>query len=143
MHRLLRNKTKMTNQEIEDRINSVSAYLVDGCYLIKLRALLFIEFPSRYNSISLKRPKVHNDLPIPTPYAFAIQQLGAVNAADLPRERMYVPVLLEVGHRFGIPTQRSWNSNAYAEAVEYARNLGMRFSIVDLNKKSGTVWWLL
>jgi len=146
IRRLIRSKTEMADNEIAERSQSLAAILADGCCLItymKLRALLFIEFPSRYNSISLKRPKAFKDLPIPTPFAFAIQQLGAVNAADLATEHRFVPVFPTTGHRFGIPRNREWNSNAYAEAVEYARSLGLQFALVDLNKKSGTAWWLL
>lgn len=29
------------------------------------------------------------------------------------------------------------------EAVEYARILGMQFTVVDVTKKRGTAWWLL
>ncbi|KAI3944093.1 hypothetical protein MKW92_037295 [Papaver armeniacum] len=110
---------------------------------MKLRALIFLDFPNRYNSISLRRPKSCTDLPIPAPFAFAIQQLGAVNVDDLSEEYRYVPVCPESNHRFGLPTPRYWDPNAYGEAVEYARKLGMQFAVVDVTKKRGTAWWLL
>ncbi|KAI3897605.1 hypothetical protein MKW92_022148 [Papaver armeniacum] len=84
MNRLLRKKTLFRTQNTADRVSQAAEYLADGCCLMtymKLRALIFLDFPNRYNSISLRRPKSCTDLPIPAPFAFAIQQLGAVNYA--------------------------------------------------------------
>lgn len=146
MTHLLQSKTEFNDAELQVRITTTSLQLADGACLImylKLRSLITIELPGRYNQQNLKRPKVVTDLPVIAPFAFAIQQLGAVNIANLQSEARYVPVLPAEGHRFGIPNARRWNPNAYAQAVDYARSLGLHFNVVDLKKKSGTAWWLL
>ncbi|XP_022635923.1 uncharacterized protein LOC111241564 [Vigna radiata var. radiata] len=109
---------------------------------MKLRALALTDVPSRCDSGGLERPRDVTDLPIPTPFAFAIQQLGIVKSADLQYDLKVVPCKPQTGFRFGQPTGTLWNPNAYQQAVEFARNLGMRFTIVDTTVKEGTAWWL-
>nr|GLL21453.1 Coat Protein [Ipomoea trifida] len=86
-------------------------------------------------------PRTSDALVIPVGFAFAIQQLGIVNVADTLNETIYIPCFLMRATLMAYDQLNHWNPNAYAEAVEYARPLGMRFHIVDL-KKDGTTWWL-
>ncbi|ABC73696.1 putative coat protein [Fragaria chiloensis cryptic virus] len=146
MFHLLQTKTEFNNDDAIQRINTIAEQLAIGACLathMKLRALIHLDFPDRYNIGSLKRPKTITDLPVVAPFAFAIQQLGYVNIANLTEERRYVPVLPETGHTFGIPTGHNWNPNLYAQAVDYARKFGLHFNVVDYTKKQGTAWWLL
>jgi hypothetical protein len=146
MIHLLQSKTEFNDADIEERIANVAEQLANGACVttyLKLRALIYIELPDLYDIAYLKRPKAITDLPVVAPFAFAIQQLGAVNIANLDREARYVPVLPDTGHAFGVPTGYSWNPNKYAQAVDYARKIGLHFNVVDLKQKSGTAWWLL
>nr|GMC75268.1 putative coat protein [Ipomoea batatas] len=77
-------------------------------------------------------------------FAFAIQQIRDVNVTDTLNETLYIPCFCNDGHSFSIPDDQlnHWNPNTYIEAVECARTLGLRFHIVDMNKKDGRMWWL-
>lgn len=143
---LLQTKSELNDADINLRINQVSEQLTIGACLmtyLKLRSLVYLEFPDRYDSAHLRRPRAITELPVVAPFAFAIQQLGAVNIANLLTEARYVPVFPTAGHTYGVPTGHTWNPNQYAQAVEYARKIGLHFSIVDTKQKSGTAWWLL
>lgn len=147
LSRLFQLKTQLPGDTIVDRIDTTAHTLACGCCLmsyLKVRNLVTTELPTRHASISLRKPRVSDQLALPTGFAFAIQQLGIVNVADSVREQIYVPCFPEAGHTSGIPTEHAplWNPNAYAQAVEYARSLGMTFAMVDLKKKDGTAWWL-
>nr|GMC69011.1 putative coat protein [Ipomoea batatas] len=67
----------------------------------------------------------NDSLATPAGFAFAIQQLRAMNASDALNETIYIPCFPNEGHSFGIPDDQfnHWNPNPYAEAVEYARTL--------------------
>ncbi|KAK3034357.1 hypothetical protein RJ639_032255 [Escallonia herrerae] len=43
---------------------------------------------------------------------------------------------------FGLPQGSKWSAPLYAQAVEYAKSLGLQFTTVDLNGKLGSSWWL-
>lgn len=146
MLHLLQSKTEFNDADAVTRIETTAQQLAIGCCLTtyyKLRALIYVELPHLYNAANLKRPRAINDLPVVAPFAFAIQQLGAVNIANLHNEARFIPVLPDDGHTYGIPAPMTWNPNRYAQAVEYARNFGLHFNVVDLKQKSGTAWWLL
>ncbi|CDO45229.2 Coat Protein [Arhar cryptic virus-I] len=143
--RLLQLKTQLGDEDYETRLDVVATNLAIGCNLVtfmKLRALALTDVETRHNADGLRRPRAIADVPIPTAFAFAIQQLGIVNIADLTHELKFVPCLPQPGYQFGLPQTLTWNPNAYQQAVEYARSLGMRFSIVDTTVKEGTAWWL-
>lgn len=78
----------------------------------------------------------------PTPFAFAIQQLRFVDVDDLSNKLKVVPYFPSDGHTFGVPNGFTWNNVEYLHAVEYARRLGMQFSIVNPKVKCGSAWWL-
>lgn len=60
-----------------------------------------------------KKPKASTDLPVVAPFAFAIQQLGTVNIANLTRQARNVPVLPPTGHQYGLPNNQVWDPNAW------------------------------
>lgn len=132
-HILQTKKTEFNNNtNITNRLTQVSNQLATGACIttyLKLRALIITEFPDRYTSAYLKRPKgiTFTDLPpvVVAPFAFAIQQLGAVNIANLTHKARYVPVLPPTGHQYGLPNNQIWDPNSYAQAVEYGRNFGL------------------
>lgn len=142
--RLLRTKTTLTDSELVLRADDIAENLATGCCVIaylKMRAVHFIDAPTRADS--LRKPRVASDLPIPSPFAFAIQQLGAVTITDVLHEVRLVPAFASDSHSLGAPTGYPWRPAAYAQSMEYARTLGLRFNIVDLAVKNGTAWWLL
>ncbi|UYL83188.1 MAG: coat protein 1 [Allium deltapartitivirus] len=146
LQRLFRVKTTLGDADFLTRIDSISDSLAAGCCLtayLKVRDILFLVRSGEPSPFSLRRPRADTDLAIPSAFAFAIQQLGIVHVADLDSDLHVFPCFPQTGHRFGIPTDVIWNPNEYAQAVEYARNLGMRFSVVDLSVKYGSAWWLL
>ncbi|GMI96611.1 hypothetical protein HRI_003330400 [Hibiscus trionum] len=141
---ILKLKTSLTDGEPFTRADTMSTFLAQGCVVItylKVQAITY-SYPFLQNANSLRRPPSSADLPILTPFAFAIQQLGIVKVADLPQEQIVVPAFPETGHKYGLPNNQPWDPNAYLLAYEYARNLGMRFSIVDLKSKAGSAWYL-
>ncbi|ABZ10946.1 putative coat protein [Rose cryptic virus 1] len=143
---LLQKKSEFNDIDVLQRVHAVAEQLAIGAMLatyFKLRALIYLDLPDRYTLGSLKRPKAIADLPVIAPFAFAIQQLGYVNVANLTRERRFVPVFPEDDHTFGVPLEHHWNPNLYSQAVDYARTLGLHFNVVDYKKKQGTAWWLL
>nr|QRG29181.1 putative CP [Alloteropsis cryptic virus 2] len=146
--RLLKLKTELEKSTFEDRVTRTAQTLATGCCVmtyLKLRLITLSENFDAWESSTIRRPRVSDDLAIPAGFAFAIQQLGYVNVLDTPKEVIYAPRFPKEGHQFGLPTEPGyppWNPNAYAEAVEYARALGMQFATVDLKKKEGTAWWL-
>lgn len=143
--RLHRLKTQLSDQDFAPRAEELATTLSTGCSLVaylKIRSIILSECQEKYSPTNLRRPRASADLPIPQAFAFAIQQLGTVNVADLPYERKLMPCFPMSGHLYGIPPGSAWNPNAYAMAVEYARSLGMRFQIVDLKVKNGSAWWL-
>lgn len=147
-HLLQTKKTEFSNNtNITNRLTQVSNQLANGACIatyLKLRALIFTEFPDRYTSAYLKRPEGVTDLPVVVaPFAFAIQQLGTVNISNLTHLARYVPVVPPTGHQYGLPNNQVWDPKAYAQAVEYATKVGLHFNVVDLNLKTGTAWWLL
>lgn len=141
----LRRKDVLNNTETRERAMYYAGILANGCCImtyLKVRSIIISEFQDSYNERNLKRPRVTSDHVIPLPFAYAIQQLGIVHVIDLEQEIKIAPVFPEEGHRFGVPTNQIWNSNAYYDAVVYAKSLGMQFGIVDLKEKKGTAWWL-
>lgn len=146
LDRLFQQKTELGDAQYQNRIVQSSAALAGGCCLtayLKVRPLRFTEDPSEIDLNSLERPRAEQNLPIPTAYAFAIQQLGLVRIVDLSTDLRVYPRFPDTGHNYGIPSAQPWNPNQYARAVEYARSLGLKFNIVDLKEKTGTAWWLL
>ncbi|CAE6139657.1 unnamed protein product [Arabidopsis arenosa] len=119
-HLLQTKKTEFNNNtNITNRLTQVSNQLVIGACIttyLKLRALIITEFPDRYTSAYLKRPKgiTFTDLPpvVVAPFAFAIQQLGAVNIANLTHKACYVPVLPPTGHQYGLSNNQIWDLNS-------------------------------
>jgi len=129
-----------------DRVQSIATELAKGCAVmtyLKLRNIILADIPGSQNVTLIMKPRINDDLPLPAGFAFAIQQLGTVNVADGPIELIVAPSFPTLGHTFGIPTaHQPWNAYAYAEAVEYAKDLGLKFAMIDLKKKEGTAWWL-
>lgn len=111
---------------------------------LKIRNLVISHLPSLHPAHTLRRPRGHEPPAIPIGFAFAVQQLGVVNAAGTMTELIYVPCYPDAGHCCGIPTEANaaWDPYAYERAVECATSLGMVFSAVDLAQKKGTAWWL-
>nr|GMD62647.1 crossover junction endonuclease mus81 [Ipomoea batatas] len=147
LRRLFQLKVQISDPTAIQRCASIARVLACGCCItayLKVKNIVTSELPARHTSNSLKMPRISDALAVPAGFAFAIQQLGAVNVADTLTERIFIPCFPNEGHSFGIPDDQlvNWNPNAYAEAVEYARTLGMRFHIVNLKKKDGTAWWL-
>lgn len=91
----------------------------------------------------IRSTRVRSDHVIPTAFAYAIQQLGVVEAIDLPIRQHFLPCFPESGHSYRVPSGRSWDYNMYYKAVEFAKGLGMGFSAADVKKKIGNAWWLL
>lgn len=145
--RLLTLKSELDLTTMNERVAHIARTLTCGCCVmtfLKLRNILISELPNNRETNNLKKPRISDALALPSGFAFAIQQLGIVNVADSVQEQIFAPTFPNVGHTLGIPDELnlSWNPHAYAEAVEYARTLGMKFAILDLKKKDGSAWWL-
>lgn len=109
---------------------------------LKCRALVLAKGFHLCDSNRVKMPMITSDLMIPSPFAFSIQQLGYVDVDDLNILLKVVPYFPSDGHTFGVPNGFTWNNDEYIHAVEYARRLGMHFSIVYPKVKCGSAWWL-
>jgi hypothetical protein len=83
-------------------------------------------------------------LEVPLPFAIAISQLGAVEINSMPERTIALPAIsvAEAAH-FMIPQNQCFKAFDYAQAVKFAKSLGIEFSTVDLNMKTGSAWWLL
>nr|WNN27078.1 coat protein 2 [Morus alba cryptic virus 2] len=146
IHRTLQQKGTLKDEAIITRAKTNADIIADGCLImiyLKCRAITVSEDSQNFSPSNLGRPRVGTDHVVPTAIAYAIQQLGIVHAADLPTDDKFIPHFPEDGHRHGVPITRVWNPNAYYEAVEYCKDLGMQFSVVDLKVKRGSAWWLL
>lgn len=141
---MARLKQDLSDAEIQERVESVSltlAYGVATMAYLKLRAINL--FRPNEASKFLTKPKVPDHFEIPTPFAFAISQLGVVEVSSLPRRMICYPTadLADASNHL-VGNKRNWSQTAYAEAVRYAKYLGMSFSTVDLDIKVGSSWWL-
>lgn len=72
---------------------------------LKLRNLVISHLPALHSPHTLGRPGGHKPAAIPIGFAFAVQQLGAVNTADTITELIYVTCYPNAGHCCGIPTE--------------------------------------
>lgn len=141
---LSRLKQDLSDTEINLRVDSVAlmlAYGVDTMAYLKLRAINLLR-PNETSKF-LSKPKVPDHFEIPTPFAFAISQLGVVEVSSLSKRMICYPTAdLADAQQHLCVHKRNWSQTAYAEAVRYAKHLGMDFSTVDLDVKVGSSWWL-
>nr|UHA47118.1 hypothetical protein [Raphanus sativus cryptic virus 2] len=141
---MARLKQDLSDADIVDRVNSVAlilAYGVGTMAYLKLRAINLLR-PNEASKF-LTKPKVPDHFEIPTPFAFAISQLGVVEVSSLSRRMICYPTAdLADASSHLCENKRFWSQTAYAEAVRYAKYLGMSFSTVDLDIKVGSSWWL-
>ena len=141
---LARLKQDLSDTDIQNRVNSVAlilTYGVETMAYLKLRAINLFR-PSEASKF-FSKPKVPDHFEIPTPLAFAISQLGVVEVSSLPKRMICYPTAdLASAQTHFVGNKRNWSQTAYAEAVRYAKYLGMSFSTVDLDIKVGSAWWL-
>ncbi|TXG56362.1 hypothetical protein EZV62_017675 [Acer yangbiense] len=135
LNRLFEKRSQLPGETITitNRIETSATTLTCGCCLMTCMKL------TNHKPLGNLR-----SIPIPSGFAFAIQQLGIVNVADSPQERIFIPCFPNTVHINGVPNAQAhlWNPNAYAQAIEYATTLGLHFAAVDLRNKYGSAWWL-
>ncbi|KAK3041664.1 hypothetical protein RJ639_001474 [Escallonia herrerae] len=128
----------------EVRARNVAAQLTIGCTVVtymKLRSLHLLDL-SQMDKV-LRKPKEAETLEIPAPFALAISHLGLFKVSSRTDDLKVGPTFSAAdAANFGLPQGSKWSAPLYAQAVEYAKSLGLQFTTVDLNGKIGSSWWL-
>lgn len=129
---------------MQNVINNLADTLADGITVMtycKLRNVNYMD--DRVAARFRRTPKVPSPFEVPLPFAYAISQLGHIKISGLPRELFYAPTTpAGADENFCLPQGHIWIPSRYAQQVDYAKTLGLKFAPVDLTVKMGSSWWL-
>ncbi|DAZ87289.1 TPA_asm: coat protein [Arceuthobium sichuanense virus 5] len=143
LYRALLKKMYLNLTEVDDTASRVAKVLTTGIMIatyLKLRNVNY--FDSRCTDRFQQVPKVPAPLEVPRPYALAISQLGRFKSSGAVEEGYYSPTISVDAPTFLIMQGSFWSSSIYTQAMEFAKNLGLKFSTPDLGVKMGSSWWL-